>query len=474
MRSCLLTMTAACAALWFASTSAAEQAPLSACNLPELDRPARCGTFEVPENRDRPDGRKLQIHVAVVPATSGRSRPDPIAVLMGGPGEETILAAGYYAKQFASLLADRDLLLVDQRGTGKSNGLRCDLHTNVDLAVVLRDMFPLESIQKCADRLKEQADLTQYTYVHFAMDLEQVRGSLGYGPMNIYAGSYGTRAAQIFIRNYSDSVRTVFLGSVVPIDIPTPSMFAKSTDEALNRIFQACADDTSCRAAYPNIRKEFTEILSQLDAGIRVPVKGSPQPLPLNRGRVVERLRSLSYRRDGSGTVPWVIHQAHTGNWQPIVDSLLSDIGARSFDSDFSFGLFFTNTCNEDIPFIDEQQVAQSRGTTYLGDYRVRQQQAACAIWPKVKLPDGYRVPVRSSVPALFVSGDYDPALQLWTTDHVAKGFPSRFQFVMRGYGHTEWNDCVARLYEQLVVSGTVSGLNKISCGAPLPLKFKT
>jgi hypothetical protein len=91
-----------------------------------------------------------------------------------------------------------------------------------------------------------------------------------------------------------------------------------------------------------------------------------------------------------------------------------------------------------------------------------------------VKLPDGYRSLVRSSVPALFVSGDYDPALQLWTTDHVAKGFPSRFQYVMRGYGHTEWNDCVASLYEKFVVSGAVAGLNKLSCGTPLPLKFKT
>jgi hypothetical protein len=182
----------------------------------------------------------------------------------------------------------------------------------------------------------------------------------------------------------------------------------------------------------------------------------------------------MTYRRDGSGTLPWIVHQLHAGNWQPIVESLLSDIGARSFDSDFSFGYFFTNTCNEDIPFIDEQQVAQSRSKTYLGDYRVRQQQAACALWPKATLPSGYRTPVRSSVPALFISGDYDPALQLWTTDHVAQGFANRFQFVMQGYGHTEWNDCVGRTYQRFVTNGSVAGLDKLSCTKPLPLKFKT
>ena len=472
MRLYLLTMTAACA-LWCASASAAEKPQLSPCKIPDLDQPARCGAFEVPENRDRPDGRKLQIHFAVVPASSGHSKADPIATLMGGPGEEAILVGGYFAKQFASLLKERDLLLVDQRGTGKSNGLKCDLHSNLDPEIVLRDVFPPERVRECAQRASRQADLTQYTYANFAADLEHVRRALGYGPLNLFSASYGTRAAQVFIRSYPESVRTVFFGSVVPIDIPTPSMFARSTDEALNRIFKDCAEDSACHTAYPNLRQEFTQILSRLDAGVRVPVPGSAQPVPLARGRVVERLRSISYRREGSGTVPWIIHQAHAGNWQPIVESLLSDIGARSFDSDFSFGYFFTNTCNEDIPFIDERQVAQSRGS-YLGDYRVRQQQAACALWPKFTLPPGYRSPVRSSVPALFVWGDHDPALEPWTTNHVAKGFANRFQFVMQGYGHTEWNDCVGQLYERFVTNGSVAGLDKLACGAPLPLKFKT
>lgn len=473
MRPYLPTIMAACA-LWCGSTSAAPNAPLSPCTLPELDRPARCGVFDVPENRQRPEGRHLKIHVAVVPASSGRSRPDPITVLMGGPGEEAIIAAGFYAKLFAPMLVDRDLLLVDQRGTGKSNGLRCDLHSNLDPAIVLRDVFPVASVRDCAKRLSQQADLTQYTYAHFAADLEHVRRALDYDPMNLFAGSYGTRAAQVYIRTHPNSVRTVYFWSMVPIDIPTPPTFAKSTDDVLNRIFQACAEDPACRGAYPDVRKEFQEILSRLDAGVRVPVQGSSQPVPLNRGRVVERLRSISYRRDGSGTVPWIIHQAHSGNWQPIVDALMSDVGARSFDSDFSFGLFFTTTCNEDVPFIDEGEVAQTRGTTYLGDYRVRQQQAACAQWPKVTLPPDYRSPVRSRVPALFVSGDYDPGSPLWTTDHAAVGFPNRFQLVMRGYGHTEWNDCVARVYARFVDSGSVAGLDQISCGPPLPLKFKT
>src|SRR5687767_15845786 len=121
MRSCLLTMIAACT-LWSASANGAQQ--LAPCTIPDLDRPARCGVFEVPENREQPNGRQLKIHVAVVPASSGRSLPDPIVMLMGGPGEEAILVGGHFAKQLAPLLDQRDLLLIDQRGSGKSNGLR--------------------------------------------------------------------------------------------------------------------------------------------------------------------------------------------------------------------------------------------------------------------------------------------------------------------------------------------------------------
>jgi pimeloyl-ACP methyl ester carboxylesterase len=472
MRWYLLTITAACA-LWCVSARAAENPQLSPCKIPDVERLARCGVFEVPENRDRPDGRNLKIHVAVVPASSGHSRPDPIVGLMGGPGEEAILVGSFYVQRMGRLLEERDLLLVDQRGTGTSNGLKCDLHSNLDPAIVLRDAFPADSVLECAKRVSQQADLTQYTYAHAATDLEHVRRSLGYGPMNLSAGSYGTRAAQVFIRMYPDSVRTVFFHGTVPIDVPTPPTFAASTDDVLNRIFQACAEDPACRVAFPDVRKEFVTLLSRLDAGVRVSVNGSAQPVLLDRGRVVERFRSISYRRDGAGTVPWMVHQAYAGNWQPIVDGLLSDIGARSFDSDFSFGYFFNTTCSEDVPFMDEREIAQSRGT-YLGDYRVRQQRAACAQWPKIPLPAGYRTPVRSAVPALFVSGDYDPGSPLWTTDHVAKGFSNRFQFVMRGYGHTEWNDCVGQINERFVASGSVAGLEKLTCGAPLPLKFKT
>jgi hypothetical protein len=166
-----------------------------------------------------------------------------------------------------------------------------------------------------------------------------------------------------------------------------------------------------------------------------------------------------------------MIHRAYLGDWSPISEGILSD--ARN-DSGFSFGLFFSITCSEDVPFIREDDVAAATQSTFLGDYRLRQQQAACRHWSKASLPKGYREPLRSSVPTVFASGDTDGATPLWYTQRVAPGFSHRLEVVLLGQGHTEWNDCIAQIYQQLVVSGSVDGLSTSTC-PPVPrLSFKT
>jgi pimeloyl-ACP methyl ester carboxylesterase len=454
------------------ATTPAVAAALTSCNLPGVAQPARCGAFDRPENPNRPDGRRIPVGVAVIPAAADKALPDPIVVLMGGPGEEAISAAAVFAERFASLLQERDLLLVDQRGTGRSGALRCDLSSTEDPAANLRDFLPLAAVKRCEQQLRDQADLTQYSYAHFANDLEHVRRALGYGPLNLSAGSYGTRAAQVYLRAYPQSVRTTYLGSVVPIDIAIPLPLANAAQTAFEKTFAACAADSACHAAFPNLRDEFRQVLARLESGVPVDVAGGAVA-SLHRGRVVEWFRALLYRAESAATAPWTIHQAYIGNWNPIVEGILSSAGARTRDTDVSFGLFFSIACNEDIPFIREADVAPATQGTYLGDYRVRQQQAACRDWPKVSLPADYRRPVRSPVPTLFVSGDSDPASPLWFTEHIAPGFSERAEVVLRNQGHTEWNNCVARLYEQFVRSGAVRGLDTSCDPVPRP-PFRT
>lgn len=435
---------------------------LSSCMLPGASQPARCGVLEVPENRNRPTGRQLGISVAIIPAIGGHARPDPIAVLMGGPGEDAIGSADIYTEKFAPLRQDRDILLVDQRGTGRSAALDCQLFSPERPEASLRDLFPLTAVERCEQGLSAQADLTQYTYDRFANDLEQVRRGLGYGPLNLFAGSYGTRAAQVYVRMYPESVRTVYMGSPVPIDVPGPLPFAKTEQAAIENMFDACAADSACNSAFPRLRDEFRQISARLSSGsVRVAVQGHSGSVQLYRGRVAEWFRSQLYRPGSSTTLPWMIHRAYLGDWSPISEGILSD--ARD-DSDFSFGLFFAITCSEDIPFIREDEVAGETAGTFLGNYRVRQQQAACRLWPKASLPKGYREPVRSSVPTLFASGDADGGTPLWFMEHVANGFSHRLEVVLRGQGHTEWNECLAKIYEKVVISGSVGDRGTSTC----------
>lgn len=436
---------------------------LSSCKLPGVPEPARCGVLEVPENPNRPNGRQLKIGLAVIPAIGGQPRPDPIAVLTGGPGESAIGLAEIYAGRLALLRQDRDILLVDQRGTGRSAALDCDLFSPEWPEASLRDLFPLTAVERCERRLSARADLTQYTTDRFANDLEHVRRALGYGPLNLFAGSYGTRAAQVYLRMYPESVRTVYMGSVVPIDVAEPLPFAKTEQAALEKMFDACAADSACNSAFPRFRDEFRQMSARLSSGsVRVAVLGHSESAQLYRGRVAEWFRSKLYRPRSSTTLPWMIHRAYLGDWSPIFEGILSD--ARDVSDDISFGLFLEITCSEDIPFIREDEIACETEGAFLGDYRVRQQQAACKRWPKASLSKGYRQPVQSSVPTVFASGDTDGGTPLWFMEHAAKGFSQRLEVVLRGQGHTEWNDCIAKIYEKVVISGSVGGGGTSTC----------
>jgi len=441
---------------------------LSACRFADLTRAARCGVLSVAENPDKPSGRRLSISVVVIPATHAPALADPIVVLQGGPGEDTISSAGFFAERFAPLLADRDLLLVDQRGTGKSGALPCILYTATDPAASLRDVFPLAAVKRCAQRLKARADLTQYTYDRFANDLEQVRRGLGYGALNLYAGSYGTRAAQVYIRLFPASVRSAYLGSPVPTDAANPLAFAKTGEAALEMLFNSCDADAACRAAFPKLREEFRAVMLRLDSGtVRVSIPARPGTAALYRGRVAEWMRSRLYRPKSATMLPWMIHRAYAGDWNPLAKDLLAD--ARDADPAFSFGLFLSITCSEDVAFIREQDIAPATQGTFLGDYRVRQQQAACKEWPTRALPNDYRAPVLSGVPTLFVSGAADGGTPVWYADRVAAGFSNRIQVIVKGQGHTEWSDCLAQLYQRLVRGGAVNGLNPSCPVVPRP-----
>jgi pimeloyl-ACP methyl ester carboxylesterase len=270
------------------------------------------------------------------------------------------------------------------------------------------------------------------------------------------------------MRAFPKSVRSAYLGSAVPTDAANPLPFAKTAQAALDNLFGACSADAACRTAFPKFRDEFREVLTRLDAGpVQVALPDTSRSGTLYRGRVAEWIRSKLYRPKSASVLPWIMHRAYLGDWDPLTRELLAD--AHDGDSALSFGLFLSITCNEDVAFVREEDVAAAIQGTLLRDYRLRQQQAACREWPRAALPAGYREPIHSDVPTLLVSGDADGATPLWYAEHVAAGLSNHVLTVAKGQGHTEWSDCVARLYEKLVRSASVGGFTTRCETVPRP-----
>jgi pimeloyl-ACP methyl ester carboxylesterase len=451
-----------------ATATPAPASPLSQCTIPDFHRPARCGTIDVPADARRPKGRRIPLYVVVVPATGTlATQPDPILFLSGGPGQAATDSVADIGESLASYNHDHDLVFIDQRGTGRSAPLNCALFSPEHPEANLREFLPPDAVDRCAKAVQAQVDVSQFSFRHFADDLEAVRTALGYGPVNLYGLSYGTRAAQHYMRAYPKSVRTAYLGSLVPIDIATPLPFARAAQSALDRTLEACAAEAVCAKAYPDLEQEFSAVMARLDAGVSVVVPGSDVKAPLSRGRVAEYLRYLLYQTDSAADLPWMIHRAYLGDWSSLVDGILEH--ARNFDEGFSSGLFLTLTCSEDVAFLKERDIAPETDGTFLGDYRVRNQQAACARWPTYRLPPRHRRAFRSDVPTLIVSGDLDPATPLAFTTHAAPGFSRRAEIILHGQGHSGWSDCADRAYTELVRSGSEKKIDTICPSTPRP-----
>jgi pimeloyl-ACP methyl ester carboxylesterase len=206
----------------------------------------------------------------------------------------------------------------------------------------------------------------------------------------------------------------------------------------------------------------------------RVPgnVPGHAGTVALSQGRVAEWFRSLLYRPSSAARLPWLIHRASKGEWDPIVEGILEN--ARAADSDLSFGLLLSITCSDDVPFVHEEEVEAATRNTFLGDWRLRQQQAACKAWPHAVVPTNYREPVHTQVPTMFVSGDSDGGTPVSFTEHAASGFQNRVEVIMNNRGHTEWDGCIEALYQRFLNQGSVQGLDPSTCAHLSRPPFKT
>jgi pimeloyl-ACP methyl ester carboxylesterase len=430
---------------------------LSPCRLPGVDGRLRCGTFDVFEDRAAKTGRKLSLHVAVMPALAPSPAPDPVFILAGGPGQAASEIAPILAAAFSRVNRDRDLVFVDQRGTGRSHKLECEPDATPSLNEALHPDLNEADILECLKSL--DADPRLYTTPIAMDDLDDVRAALGYPRINLWGGSYGTRAALVYARRHPDHLRAMVLDGVAPMSLYLPLDMAKDADRALRLLFADCRAQKSCDQAWPTLQPRFEALLEKLEhtpaqVTLPDPRTGAPTPLTIDRATFVRSLRGLLYDPTASTLIPLTIDRAIQGDFRPFAAE------AEATNMGIATGLLLSVVCTEDLPFTPLAKLeAASKGT--FGGMAVAQMFLdGCAHWPKGTLPDGYREPVRSEAPTLLLSGTLDPVTPPRWAKEAAKTLPHSLSETVPATGHgTLAHACVRDLIEQFYQRGSVEGL---------------
>jgi pimeloyl-ACP methyl ester carboxylesterase len=461
---------ALCTAL--AAAPAATQAPVfqeRPCE-PAIEG-ARCGTVRVPENRDAPGGRMLALNVVVIPARSAAPARRALAFFEGGPGAATTPGARWLAAEFAPLREDRDLLFVDQRGSGGSAPLQCPFRDPGNPQSYLDGYMPPPAVARCLEELRRGADLTRYGFIQHAHDMDAVRTALGYQRLDLYGASYGTRGALVYLRTYPRNVGSAVLVGLVPPGFHQPADYARDTEAAFAGIAAECRADAACHAAFPHLEREAREVVQRLDARrgeaeIIDPRSGGRVRLTLSRGDFVETIRRMMYDPGSARTMPFVVHRAHQGDFRPVMRRALAD--RRGLAQGIYWGLQLSITCTEDVPFIDQAAAAAENATTLLGDYRVREQTHACRGWPTYSVPADYHQPFPTDVPTLLISGEHDPVTPVrWGTMAAAAHSNSLHVIVPHaghGYGGLRGTACVDSMVIRFYQQASVRGLDPSAC----------
>ena len=393
-------------------------AALEPCHLPHFPERVECGTLQVPEDRAKPAGRSITIHFARLKASAKPAAPDPLLVLAGGPGQAAMDYGPLLASAFREARKRRDILLVDQRGTGRSTPLRCPMPEE---AIAQGDTAAVQtSLRACLVGL--EADPRHFHTEAALADFEDLRRALGYRQFSLWGGSYGTRTALLYARRYPGSVRGMVLDSVAP---PNARILLSSrhAQAALERLLADCAADGGCARAFPNLARE-------LDAVLALPALG-----PHQAGAVPQLLRGAMYSAQHASVLPFAIHAAANGRPQPLL-ALYDALAGWSLDG-MTFGQTLSVLCAEEAPFLDAAAMRRDAAGSRFGEAYARGWRDWCAAWPAARPDAALTRAVVSDVPTLLLAGGLDPVTPPENAHLAARTLRHSRVLVAAGAGHT-------------------------------------
>ena len=433
---------------------------LHPCPIAEGPPDAYCGTYRVFENRAAASGRTIDLKIVVAPALRRDPQPDPIVVFEGGPGGGAASLASQRIPMFSRYQTDRDIVLIDQRGTGESNPLDCSVDDDSeDLSGV--DDYPVQRFKNCLDKL--QADPALYTTSVAMDDIDDVRRYLGYDTVNLWGGSYGTRAALVYLKQHEAAVRTVILDGVAPPDMRLPLYMARDSQRALDRLLDDCEKDADgCAKAYPDLRKTVDALWIQLAAKPHIrfthPRTGKPTSLTVSQRLIATIVFQSLYSPEVTSLLPQLLTDASHGKFEGLLALAFSADLPKGAMSD---GMFLSVVCAEDMPRISKEDIEKETAGRFIGSAMFDTRMKPCEFWPKGVVPDDYYEPVTSTRPVLIFSGEDDPVTPPTWGEHVKQSLPNSMHVVVPGAGHiTLMRGCVRDLVGEFLDRGSLEGLD--------------
>ncbi|MDJ0939418.1 MAG: alpha/beta hydrolase [Woeseiaceae bacterium] len=398
---------------------------------------ARCGMLERPLDPSDPESPTIDIRVAVVPALNLEPEADPIVPIAGGPGQGSVEFYSAYAAAFEEVRRNRDILLVDQRGTGGSARLDCDVDDEL-----VDGLFSIEetkqAVTECLDTLPH--DPRFFTTSVAVTDLEAARTALGYPALNLYGVSYGTRVAQHFARRYPDATRTITLDGVVPPQISIGPEIATEAQKAVQNIIDRCAEEPACNERFPELSAQFERLTRTLDESparvqLAHPVTGKAEVVRFGRQEFASAVRLLAYQPSSIAMIPLLVAEAADGNLQPIAAQFKMTMDGLS--EALALGMHNAVMCTEDTPFYTPAMIDRDLlETTYMGPLQIDALEAICSVWPAGPIDEDFKAPLATDIPTLLLSGTADPITPPRYADMAAHSLRKAWLLTGEQQGH--------------------------------------
>ncbi|AIF45889.1 alpha/beta fold hydrolase [Dyella japonica] len=421
---------------------------LAPCELGQpnsgLSTAAWCAPFDVPENRDDPNSRKIRLKLAVIRSSAQVASKDMLVMLAGGPGQAATESWPGVSTALQPLTAHRHVVLLDQRGTGGSNPLTCKDEgegteggsEDIDAGAERQK----QEAERCLKQLQGKADPRYYTTTIAAQDLEDVRKALGSPTFDLVGVSYGTRMAQQYAMHYPKAVRSLVLDGVVPNELVLGQDFARNLDDALKAQFAQCTANDACRKRFSDPYQTLYQLRDALRANphkvsFRDPQNYQSVQRTLSEYSLASVVRMFAYSPLTAALLPVSIDAAAHGDVGPLLGQ--AKLLSGDLSDTMNGGMQLSVICSEDADLLTP---ADADAHTILGTRMVDTLRNTCSVWPKGTRPADFHQPLKTDAPALLFSGQFDPVTPPRYGDQVAKNLPNSRHFVLTGQGHNVIN----------------------------------